>query len=138
MLNITWKTGEVFAATWKKDRIQNEATIKFTNGDEFVCEFKNGLPTGEGQYLFPDGEIIEGDIEMIEMMLIKEEVSVASALEPNLGFASYALALEYKTIEEYDLATHNFKQAEAYLPHNSGLIEQIPHQMASLEEIKRN
>jgi len=55
-------------------------------------------------------------------------------LEPNLGFASYSLALEFKQIKEYDLAADNFKLAQSYLPNDSNLNEVIPHQLASLED----
>lgn len=131
---ITWQTGETFTATWKKDRIQKEATIEFTNGDAYVCEFDNGIPTGEGFYLFPDGKVIEGDIEIIEIMLMKEETDLAVDMAPNFGFATYAMAMEFKMIEEYELASDNFKQAEAFLPDNSRFVNQIPSQMASISD----
>ncbi|HHS95600.1 MAG TPA: hypothetical protein ENJ45_03345, partial [Phaeodactylibacter sp.] len=134
---ITWSSGERFTASWKKGKINGEAEVKFGNGDAYVCEFKAGIPTGESRYIFQSGKEIEGDVEFIEFMMMKESTDLVAAIEPNLGFASYILALEFKQIKEYDLAEENFKQAQAFLPDKSALADRIPGQMAALQE-KRN
>jgi len=133
---ITWKSGEAFSAIWKKDKINGEAEVRFSNGDKYVCRFKKGVPTGESSYVFENGRIIEGDVEFIEFMLAKESTDMIATLEPNLGFASYAMAVEFKKIKEFELAEANFKQAQNYLPNKSALANKIPDQMAALEEDK--
>jgi hypothetical protein len=134
---LAWMSGEIMEANWENDKLNGSAEIKFRNGDSFVCQFIDGVQEGESNYTFKNGKVIEGDVAFIELMMMKESTTLAAAIEPNLGFASYAMAMEYKKIKQFDLAEKNFKQAQAFLPEKSELADRIPHQMASLKEDRR-
>jgi len=55
-----WSDGDVYVGQWK-DGIQNgQATYKFSNGDVYEGQYKDGKMNGQGTYKFSKGEVYVG------------------------------------------------------------------------------
>ena len=52
--------GEQYVGEWKNGKPNGQGTYTSLNGAQYVGEFKNGNYDGQGTYTFPDGEIQSG------------------------------------------------------------------------------
>ena len=124
---IVWKTGDYFIGKWKKGRINKTGTFHYNNGDQYISIWDNGEMSGEATYIFEDGKEIKGNLKDVENGVFNDEERMEEIM-PNLGLTWYAIAIEYKNAEKYDMAMENLKMAQKYVPASSDLNQLIHHQ----------
>ena len=61
-----------------------------------------------------------------------------NTIEPNLGFANYAIGREYQLIGAVQLAEKSFKTAADYLPKSSFYNDAVKKQIAQIDNLKKS
>ena len=130
---IVWKTGDYFIGKWKKGKINKTGTFHFNNGDKYISIWDEGEMSGEATYIFDDGKQIKGDLKQVEREVSDNE-ELTEGVMPNLGLTWYAIAMEYKAKDQYDLAMENLKIAQKYVPKSSDLNKLIHTQIEIIQE----
>ena len=132
---ITWRTGDVFMGTWKRGKAHKTGTFHYNNGDKYICIWEDGEMTGEATYISYNGKEIKGNLIAIERELQKDS-EISEALSANLGITWYAIAMEYKTMKQYNLAAENLRIAQKYLSASSDLSKLIHQQLKIIDDQK--
>ena len=89
--------------------------------------------TGEATYIFENGKEVKGNLKDVEKAVEGDEEKM-DEISPNLGLTWYAIALEYKATERYDLAMENLKMAQKYIPSSSDLNQLIYQQKEIIQK----
>ena len=88
---------------------------------------------GKATYKFRDGKEIKGDLKEVERQVKGNEEKMEEIM-PNLGLTWYAIALEYKSVERYDLAMENLKLSQQYIPSSSDLNKLVHQQIEIIQK----
>ena len=130
---IVWKTGDYFIGKWKKGKMHKTGTFHYNNGDQYNSIWDEGEMTGKATYTFRDGKEIKGTLKDVQRSISNDEEKMEEIM-PNLGLTWYAIALEYKVAQRYDLAMENLKEAQKYVPTSSDLNQLIHHQIKIVQK----
>jgi len=92
-----------------------------------------GEMSGKATYIFKNGKEVKGSLKDVEKSVEADEEKMEEIM-PNLGLTWYAIALEYKAAERYDLAMENLKMAQKYVPTSSDLNKLIHEQKGIIQK----
>ena len=103
----TAPNGDEYVGEWKDDKPHGDGTITYSNGNRYVGEFGDGHPNGDGAYTYAHGDKYIGEI---------------TDGEPN-GSGTYAFADgdkyvgEIKNGKKHGQGTYTFADGETFVGH---------------------
>ncbi len=56
----TWTNGDQYVGEWKDGRMHGQGTYTYATGRRYVGEYKNAKKHGQGTFTYPDGSKAEG------------------------------------------------------------------------------
>jgi len=113
---------DTLTAVWKDGKIFGQSTLKFANGDILVNEWKNGRMKVNGIYTFDDGKEISGTMTTIYYIITLEDEFDFESIENsknNMEIAWYSYGMEFRSNQNYDLASNFIGAAQKYGSPNS-------------------
>ena len=113
---------DTLSAVWKADKIFGQSTLKFANGDQLLNEWKGGRMKVNGTYIFANGKEVTGSMTTIYYITTLEDEFDFETIENNknnLEIAWYSYGMEFRSNQNYDLASNFLGAAQKYGSPNS-------------------
>ena len=137
---MTWKNGDTLKGTWQDDKLNGKAIFEFANGDRLETSWKEGRMRVKSVYVKEDGQRIKGSLNTIYLVTDVEDDFAESkeAITKNLQTAWISAAMEFKAIQNYDLAIDFLMAAQKYGPVESEQSGVIVQELKSIDTQKNN
>jgi hypothetical protein len=111
---VSYVSKDTLIGNWLQGRLEGKSTTKFVTGSKVINYWKDGVLEKKVVYQAPNGFPLSGSANQVASIFQNSSFGKSDEEHANLSMAWYIIALEYKSINEFEQAEKSLQFAQQF------------------------